>query len=379
MKQKDIYDYDIIVVGGGVSGCEASYTSASHGARTLLLSISMDSIGYMPFSNIISNEKGISAVGKTIWDGLIFTETAKNNLLDINEKICGERSKPARKMIIDRKRQMMDIKRTVEIQEDLLIRQGLVTDLEFKDNIYNITTSDGTSYKSRTVIIACGTFLDSYIFWGDHSFSAGRPGEITSKRLFINLMKSGIKFEKAVIYGGPKIDGRIQGMKNTREIKKVYYAVDMGESSIKYMKNSILDKENSKHREYGNYKKMNLPIEEIISRFNEKEEYKIYIVPEGKDTVEMYIDGFNTAEDEETQLSVLRKIEGLKNTIITRPGYGTSYNILSPLQINKSLESKNFPGLFFSGKINGAACSEDSAAQGYIAGLNAFRRINNIN
>ncbi|MCJ7665720.1 MAG: FAD-dependent oxidoreductase, partial [Actinobacteria bacterium] len=185
--KKDIYDYDIIVIGGGISGCEASFTSASNGARTLLISISMDNIGYMPISNIISNKKGISAVGKTIWNGLIFTRTAKNNMLNTDDPISGEKGKTVDNMIIDRKRQMMDIKKTVESQENISTRQGLVTEVGFKNNIYSIITSDDTTYKSRAVIISCGTFLDSYIFWGGYSYSAGRPGEITSKKLLLNL------------------------------------------------------------------------------------------------------------------------------------------------------------------------------------------------
>lgn len=378
MKRKDIYEYDIIVIGGGISGCEASFTSAANGARTLLLSISMDSTGYMAFGNIISDKNGITSVGKKIWNSLVFTRAAKNNMIDNKDPICGVIENNGDKIIVDRKRHMMDIKRIIEYKEDLSTRQGLVTEVSFKNDIYTTITSDGISYKSKAVIIACGTYLDSYIFWGGHSFSAGRPGEITSKRLIINLKIMGFSFEPSTMYAGPKIDGRTLDLKNNGTEKIAYYPAYLEQSCIDYINSTSVNKKYRHNLEYRDHRKSNQAVEEIISGPDKKGKYKVDIVAEGKDTREMYIDGFNTAMDEEIQSSALKLIEGLKNTIITRPGYGIRYNTLSPVQINKKFESKNFPGLYFCGKINGALKYEDSAVQGYIAGMNASRRINNI-
>lgn len=377
MKKKDIYEYDIVIVGGGVSGCEASFTSASYGVRTLLLSISMDSIGYMAFGNTVSDKNGTTAVGKKIWNSLMFARTAKDNMICNKDLIGTEIENNGDKIIVDRKRHMIDMKRTIENQENLSTRQGLVTEVSFGSNIYTTITSDGISYKSKAVILSCGTYLDSHIFWGGHSFSAGRPGEITSKRLNINLMKMGYRFETSMIYVGPKIDGRTLDLKNAATEKIIYYPVYLGKSCIDYINSTSVNIKYSKNLESTDHGKNNLPIEKIISGPVKKRKYKVYIVTEGKDTSEMYIDGFNTAMDEEMQSSALKLIKGLKNIIITRPGYGIRYNILSPIQINKKLESKNFPGLYFCGKINGALKYEDSAAQGYIAGMNAAREINN--
>ena len=191
-------------------------------------------------------------------------------------------------------------------------------------------------------------------------------------------MKMGFRFKPSMIYVGPKIDGRTLDLKNNRIEKIVYYPVYLGKSCIDYINSTSVNIKYSKNLESTGNGKNNIPIEEIISGPAKKRKYKVDIVTEGKDTREMYIDGFNTAMDGDMQSSALKLIEGLENAIITRPGYGISYNTLSPLQINKKLESKKFPGLYFCGKINGALEYEDSATQGYIAGINAVRGINNI-
>ena len=324
MNKKDIHEYDVVVIGGGISGCEASYISAVNGARTLLISINTDSIGYMAFENIISNEKGIDAAGKSVWNELALNTAAKNNSIEINNIKTVKIDNTKDMIIIDRKRQMMALKGIIESQENIAVRQGLVTELVLKGNIYHTLTNDGTSYRSKVIIMAPGTFLDSNIFWGSYSIAAGRPGEIASRRLLRNLIKKGFKFKDAKLYCGPKIDGR------TVDIKKY----------IRY-----------------------------------QEEQKLNIVPEGKETNEMYVDGLNSAGSEKVQLKALREIRGLENAVMTRPGYGIKHNALSPLQIDKNLESIIFPGLFFCGRVNGILEYESTAAQGYIAGLNAIKKI----
>ena len=324
MKKKDIQEYDIVVIGGGISGCEASYISAANGARTLLISINTDSIGYMAFENYISDVKGIAAAGKTLWDDLILKCAAKKNRIDFNNASSIKKDSTEDMIIIDRKRQMIKLKEIIENHENIETRQSLVIDLIFKDSIYHTVTNDGTIYKSKVIILAPGTFLDSIIFWGSYNIAAGRPGEIASKSLLRNLIKIGFKFKETKVYCGPRIDGR---------------TLDLN----KYIGN--------------------------------RESHKLNVIPEGKETNEFYVNGFKAANSEEEQLKTLRGIKGLENVIITRPGYGIKYNYLFPLQINKNLESKKFPGLFFCGRINGLSNYESNAAQGYLAGLNAAKKI----
>ena len=324
MKKKDIKEYDVVVIGGGISGCEASYISAVNGARTLLISINTDTIGYMAFENYISNRKGIAAAGKNVWNDLVIKNAARKNKPAFNNAKSIKKDNSSDMVIIDRKRQMIKIKEIIENHENIETRQGLVIELIFDDSIYHTVTNDGTTYKSKAIILAPGTFFDSIIFWGSYYIAAGRPGEIASKRLLRNLIKTGFEFVEAKVYSGPRIDGRTLDL-NT------------------YIRN--------------------------------KESHKLNIIPEGKETSELYVAGVMTANSEEEQLKTLREIKGLENVIITRPGYGIKYNVLSPLQINKNLESKIFPGLFFCGRINGLSEYESTAAQGYLAGVNAFNKI----
>lgn len=324
MKKKDIKEYDVVVIGGGISGCEASYISAVNGARTLLISINTDTIGYMAFENYISNRKGIAAAGKNVWNDLVIKNAARKNKPAFNNAKNIKKDNSSDMVIIDRKRQMIKIKEIIENHENIETRQGLVIELIFDDSIYHTVTNDGTTYKSKAIILAPGTFFDSIIFWGSYCIAAGRPGEIASKRLLRNLIKTGFEFVEAKVYSGPRIDGRTLDL-NT------------------YIRN--------------------------------KESHKLNIIPEGKETSELYVAGVMTANSEEEQLKTLREIKGLENVIITRPGYGIKYNVLSPLQINKNLESKIFPGLFFCGRINGLSEYESTAAQGYLAGVNAFNKI----
>jgi len=323
INKKDKQEYDVVVIGGGISGCEASYASSANGARTLLISINTDSIGYMAFENYILNAKGIAAAGKNIWDDLIIKNAARKNGIGLNNIKSTKKDNTSGMIVIDRKRQMINIKEIIENHENIETRQGLVVDIISKDGIYHTLINDGTVYKSKAIILAPGTFLDSKIFWGPYNIAAGRPGEIASRRLLRNLIRIGFKFKEVELYCGPRIDGR------TLDLKK-------------YIRN--------------------------------RESHKLNIIPEGKETNEFYIDGFKTANSEEEQLSNLREIKGLESVIMTRPGYGIKYNVLSPLQINKNLESKKFPGLFFCGRISGLLEYEYTAAQGYLAGLNAAKK-----
>jgi len=326
MKNKNIQEYDVVVVGGGISGCEASYISAVSGARTLLISINTDSIGYMAFENYISDIKGIAAAGKNIWNDLVLKRAAEKNRIDFNNVDRIIKDSTGDMIIIDRKRQMIKLKEFIENHKNIETRQGLVVDIILKDGIYHTLTNDGTAYKSKAIILAPGTFLDSIIFWGSYNIAAGRPGEIASKQLLRKLIKIGFKFNEGKVYSGPRIDGR---------------TIDLN----KYIRN--------------------------------KESHELNIIPEGKETNEIYLDGLKAVNSEEEQIKILRKIKGMENAIITRPGYGIKYNILSPLQISKNFESKIFPGLFFCGRINGLSDYESSAAQGYFAGVNAVKKIKN--
>ncbi|HAJ94858.1 MAG TPA: hypothetical protein DCP02_01375, partial [Actinobacteria bacterium] len=196
-----------------------------------------------------------------------------------------------------------------------------------------------------------GTYLNSMIFWGENIVKGGRPGEIRSLRLIKNLIKKGLKFSKCSILSGPEIK------KRTINIKK---------ENIKCIKNEGIE-----------YFEV-FPGEFFIKANKGREITKLYILPDGRDSDEMYVYGFENSLSEDMQTNLIRKIKGFENSFITRPGYGIEYGCLSPFQTNETLESKKIKGLFFAGRINRTYKYEESLEQGLLAGINAYNKVKGI-
>lgn len=346
-----MYKYDVIIIGGGFAGSEAAMASARCGSKTLMLSISLDTIAAMPFGNILGGsryeeffaeiEKYGSAVPGNIHSNELFKIQCSKKM---DKNIDGG-------TVVDRKRYSFKVKETLENLKNLDTKQGLVTDIEIKGKSYEVITSDYLKYTARSVVICTGTFLNSKIFWGDNSICGGRPGEIRSLRLIKNLKEKGLKFGGTCIYAAPKIEKKTiniknNGLKSVRNKGIEYFIVSSGK--------------------------------DFSPRNGKKNGPNILILPEGRDTEEMYLHGFENSLSEDMQTEFLRKIEGFENVFITRPGYGIKYRCLSPFQIDETLESKKFRGLFFAGKINRIYKYEKSLAQGLLAGLNAHRNANGI-
>ena len=384
-------DYDVIVIGAGHAGCEAAAAAARTGSKTLLLTINLDSISVMPCNSAIGGPgrgqlvREIDALG-----GLI----AKNTDLNyIHSRKVNTSKGPALRTVravVDKRKYFLSMKNIIEKHENLYTRQGLVTGIDKKNNIYNIYTSDFICFKCKSAVIATGTFLEGKIFWGNYYINAGRHGEINSSKLLKNLKQMGYSFgrlrtetpprvDKKSIniqklikqqYDDPpemfsyenKYDGRNQIVNYLTYLEKDcidYILKNIGKSSINLKK---MDSENPKYCP---------SIEDKVKRFSEIKRHQVFVQPEGINTNEMYLHGLFTTFDEKIQQGIIRKISGLENASITRPGYGVEYSYLLPMQINNKLESKTHKNLFFAGQINGSTGYEEAAAQGIIAGLNA--------
>ena len=339
-----MYKYDVIIIGGGFAGSEAAAASARCGSKTLMLSISMDMIAVMPFGNILGGirykeffkeiEKYQSAVPGNMHSNKLFKIHCSKKM---DKNIDGG-------IVLDRKRYSFKVKETLGNLKKLDTRQGLAANVEIKNKGYEVITSDYIKYTARSVVICTGTFLNSKIFWGDNSISGGRPGEIRSLRLIKNLKEKGLKFESTCIYAAPKIEKKTINSNDLESVRNEgieYFIVSAGK--------------------------------DFSPRDSKKYSSNIIILPEGRATEEMYLHGFENSLSEDMQTELLRKIEGLENVFITRPGYGIKYGCLSPFQLNGTLESKKYKGLFFAGKINKKYKYEESLAQGLLAGLNAHR------
>ena len=346
-----MYKYDVIVIGCGFAGSEAAMASARGGAKTLMIAINMDSIATMPFGNILGNKKYREVfIRIEKYGSMIPGNIKKNSLIEIkrgkysNNNIAGS-------IVIDKKRYSLKMKELIENTENLGTRQGLVTDIIIKEKSFEIITSDYLKFTADAIVLCTGTFLNSRIFWGENIIEGGRPGEIRSLRLKNNLIKKGFKFTRKCIFAAPEIKKRTINVKNVnikciRDKGIEYFVVFPGE---------------------------------VFTKVNTGKEIKnLYIIPDGIDSDEMYMKGFENSLSEDMQTDLIRKLEGFENAFITRPGYGIEYGCLSPFQINETLESIKIRGLFFAGRINRTNKYEQSLEQGLLAGINACKKVKGI-
>ena len=334
------YDYETIVIGGGLSGSQAAVSSAGRGSRTLLISINMDTLGWMQFSNLFNWKRYIGlSKGSGTRNNLIPQIIKKHSLLMIDEnsrfpeKLRGS-------TVIDRKRSALAIKSSMESFNFLETRQGLATDIIKNGNGFNVVTSDSLLYFATAVVVCTGTYLDARIKWGKNIIDGGRPGEIRSVRLLENLKRKGIVFYKDKMLAAPKV--------------------------------IIVDRESSI---YG--PACGIEVDHLMEDRGQgdKKSYKeIYLLPEGKETKETYVYGFENNLEEEEQLRLLSSAEKLKYSYMVRPGYEVEFAAVDGTHLTKDFSISGWPGLYFAGRVAGAKTYEESLAQGYKAGLEAGRR-----
>lgn len=385
------YEYDVVVIGGGHAGCEAATASARNGARTLIITISLDSIALMPCNSAI----GGPGRGQLIREiDVLGGEIGKNSDRNfIHSRMINTSKGPALRTIreiVDKRSYQLNMKKILETQDRLNLKQGLVIGIENKISKYKIFLSDKTVYESKKVIVACGTFMRSIIFWGKHEINAGRQGEISSNRIAYSLENMGYKFGRLRTETPPRVDKKsidVSKMKVQKYDKKPhYFSFDKIDNNNLQVDNYItyINKECIEYI-LRNIKKCSTYIKDLKSKnprycpsiedkvynFKSKERHIVFVQPEGLKTNEMYLHGLFTTFSEDIQENIIKKIDGLENAVMTRPGYGVEYDYLLPFQIKSNYESKIHKGLFFAGQINGTTGYEEAASQGIIAGINA--------
>jgi tRNA uridine 5-carboxymethylaminomethyl modification enzyme len=343
----EIYKYEVVVIGGGFAGSQAAMSSAVNGAKTLMISINLDSVSVMPFGNIIGSDKSKHIIKKMEkFKSVIPKVISDKSLIEIKETTGIDRNIIGGR-IIDKKRYSLKIKELLEKTDGLDTRQGLVVDIIKESDGYRVITSDNVKYSTKVVILCTGTFLNSEIFWGKNRIDAGRIGEIRSLRLYKNMKNKDFKFRKKCIYTAPEIDRKTINTKSSNiiEIKNhgsVYYiSFDEGDS---FKPGDLIKSKN------------------------------LVLLPAGADTGEMYVYGFENGFSEESQIRILRNYGGLGRVEITKPGYGIRYWVLSSPKASRTHECEKFKGMFFAGRINGTNTYEHSLIQGMVAGINASRR-----
>ena len=389
--------YDIAVIGAGHAGCEAALAAARMGMKTLMFSISLEAVANMPCNPHI----GGSSKGHLVREiDCLGGEMAKNiDKTLIQLRMLNTSKGPAVYSLraqADRKMYQMEMKHTIEKQENLFMKQAEIVDIKVEDGrVKSIETNVGAIYDVDAIILATGTYLKGKIHIGEKSFESGPDGVFPSVQLSDTLKKLGIDLVRFKT-GTP---ARI----NRKSVDFSKMEIQEGDSKLTAF--SFEDKLDEKIEQlpcyltYTNSKtheiiRKNLhrsplysgkiegtgprycpSIEDKVVRFADKERHQIFIEPMGRNTDEMYVQGMSSSLPEDVQIEMYRSIAGLENVEFTRPAYAIEYDCIDPSELKLSLEHKNIQNLFFAGQINGTSGYEEAASQGIIAGINAALKL----
>ena len=394
IKHREIYD--VIVVGGGHAGTEASLAAARLGVRTLLITHSIDTLGQM------SCNPAIGGIGKSHLvreiDALGGVMARATDQAGIQFRVLNARKGPAvraTRVQADRTLYRTAIRTALEAAEHLEIFQDAVEDIELSgDRVTGVLTRSGISLKASTVVLTAGTFLHGKMHIGQENRSGGRMGDQAAIGLADRLREVCPRVGRLKTGTPPRIDARsvdfsamaeqwgdeprpVMSLMGDRTIHPEQRCCWITETNIKThdIIRSGLDRSPLFSGSIEGVGPRYCPsIEDKIHRFAEKPSHQIFIEPEGLTSTELYPNGISTSLPFDIQLDLVRSIKGLESGRITRPGYAIEYDYFDPRDLHHSLETRSIRGLYFAGQINGTTGYEEAAAQGLVAGLNAARQ-----
>ncbi|MCX2452938.1 tRNA uridine-5-carboxymethylaminomethyl(34) synthesis enzyme MnmG [Pedobacter sp. PLR] len=392
-------EYDVIVVGAGHAGCEAAAAAANLGSSVLLITMNMETIAQMSCNPAMGGvAKGqivreIDAMGG--YSGIISDKTTLQfRMLNLSKgpAMWSPRAQNDRKRFAEEWRLALERTPNVDFWQDM------VSSLIIKNNtVTGVKTSLGIEIKGKSVVLTNGTFLNGLIHIGEKKFGGGRTAERAATGLTEQLVELGFEAGRMKTGTPPRIDGRSLNYSVMEEqwgdenpgrfsYTNVERPTEQRCCWITYTNAEVHEtlKEGFEKspmftgRIKGLGPRYCPSIEDKINRFAERERHQIFVEPEGLHTCEIYVNGFSTSLPEDVQYRALTKIPGFENAKMFRPGYAIEYDYFPPTQLSLTLETKMISNLFFAGQINGTTGYEEAASQGFIAGINAHQKVNDL-
>lgn len=388
--------YDVVVIGAGHAGCEAALAAARMGCNTLMITINLDMVAFMPCNPSI----GGPAKGHVVREiDALGGEMGRNiDKTFIQLRMLNTGKGPAVHALraqADKFLYQHAMKETMEKTPNLTLRQGMVEELIVEDGrCAGVITKTGTIYRSKTVILTTGTYLRGKVIMGELTYESGPNNQQPSVRLSENLRELGFDLVRFKTGTPPRVH------KDTIDFSKT--EIQPGDDKPKFFSFETKSSQNEQlpcwltytspvthqiindnlHRApmftgiiEGTGPRYCPSIEDKVVRFSDKSQHQIFLEPEGKNTSEYYVQGLSTSLPEDVQLAVLRSIPGMEKVEMMRNGYAIEYDAMVPTQLWPSLETKRLPGLFTAGQINGTSGYEEAAGQGVMAGINAARKV----
>lgn len=389
--------FDIIVVGAGHAGCEAAMACSRLGMKVLLCTLNLDNIALQPCNPAVGGPAKSTLVREIDALGGVMGEVTDATYLQM--KVLNSSKGPAVRALraqSDKAEYSRYMRNLIESNENIYLKQCCITELKAEnDKIVGAVDEFGIEYSTKAVVLTTGTSLEGRIFVGLRSYSAGRLGEKAAIGLSDSLHKLGIETKKLKTGTPARIDKRtidyskmtIQpgdeelsffSFKPNRPIRKTYpcYLTRTTEETHEIIRSNLDKSPMYQGLIHGVGPRYCPSIEDKIVRFASNPSHHIFIEPEGLGTYEIYIQGFSTSLPADVQVKMIRSLPGLENAHIIKPAYAVEYDYVPAVQTTHSLMSKKIQGLFFGGQINGTSGYEEAAAQGLIAGINAFNYLN---